>query len=434
MRTYKHIFSVLLFLIPVLSVALPNANLATKSSSIQTLVNQYLDRYKSGDTKNKSEYISAIQVSVDNNGSVKTYVAGSSQHKLGVPVTNESLFAWGSITKEFTAAVILHLQDRGLLNLNQTLADWFPDKFINSKEEKSSWPQAWAKVSVAELLNMTSGIPNFYTKDFLNKRDLFLTNWQPDALVQRSIKYYRSGKCMKKEECFSPGTNYSYSNTNYIIASMIATKAAQVPFEIQMRNLLNQSRIKAYYYPHIAPAQYLRGKIVSGYFFDAPAYGNLPVKNVPLGFDTINTVQLSTGADGALIGNTENMVAVIHKLFTGKILSKKATAILNNEDYVNEKDGSPVTNLSRCTAQNTNNEGCFGLGVNVVYDNTFGPIWTYEGEVGGFRSYYMWIPKKNVLISASVNSSVSSFGGSNDNLGTLVNNIASKFLVTHKVK
>ena len=410
-------------------LALPaTGSSSDRSQSIQSLIDQYHDSYQSSDTKKKGEYISAIQLSTYHNGVKQTYVSGSIGHASSQAVTNDSLFAWGSITKEFTAAIILQLQERDSLNLNQTLSDWFPDKFIDIGNKQSPWPKAWAKVSIAELLNMTSGIPNFYTKDFLNKRNLFLTNWKPEDLVQRSVNYYRSGKCTKGNGCFSPGTNYSYSNTNYIIASIIATKAAGIPFDVQMRDLFNRSKIRAYYYPHIAPSQYLSGRIVHGYFFDTTAYGNLPVKNVSLGFDTINSVQLSTGADGALIGNTDSMIMAVRNLFTGEMLSKKMTDILNADYYVNAKDGAAVSNLSQCSAQNTDNRGCFGLGVSMIYDDTFGPIWFYEGEVGGFRSRYMWIPNKMLLVCASVNSSVSSFGGNNDNLGQLVNSVVAQQL------
>lgn len=121
MKTYKYLIASFFLLIPALSVAVPSTQLAAKPSSIQAIVNQYLAKYKSNDTQNKGEYISAIQVSVYNNGIVKTYVAGNTKHQSGVPITEKNLFAWGSITKEFTAAVILQLQDRGKLDLNQTL-------------------------------------------------------------------------------------------------------------------------------------------------------------------------------------------------------------------------------------------------------------------------------------------------------------------------
>lgn len=394
------------------------------SGAIQKIIDKYLDKYQSSDTDKNGEYISAIQLSTFDHDDRETYVSGFSGHdSLSSPVTSDSLFAWGSITKGFTAAVMLKLQDENLLNLDQTLSYWFPEKFINDGNKPSDWPKEWAKVTIANLLQMTSGIPDFYTESFLNESDLFLTNWKPNDLVDKSVEYYRSGQCEKYEGCFFPGTSFSYSNTNYVIASMIADKAARAPFVQLMQNLLNQSSIQAYYHPHIAPAQYLEGKIVDGYFFDTPAYNNRPVEGVPLGFDTINTVQLSTGADGALIGNTDNMVTAVYGLFNGKILSKEMTDVLNAQYYVNANNGSSVEDVLQCTSGNTDNKGCFGLGVSTIFDDELGPIWFYEGEVGGFRSYYMWIAMKDLLVCASVNSSVSSFGGTNDNIQQLVNDI-----------
>lgn len=85
----------------------------SQSQSIQKLIDQYHDRYQSNDTKTKREYISAIQLSTYHNGHTHTYVAGSLGHEISQPVSENSLFGWGSITKEFTAAVILRLQERG---------------------------------------------------------------------------------------------------------------------------------------------------------------------------------------------------------------------------------------------------------------------------------------------------------------------------------
>ncbi|MCX7125918.1 MAG: serine hydrolase [Gammaproteobacteria bacterium] len=379
---------------------------AFADTKIQTLVNQYAEKYSNADTKKQGEGISGIQLTVLQNGRMQTYVAGTVGHNIKTPVSPENLFAWGSITKEFTTAIILKLQEQGKLNLNQTLKYWFPENFISTKNEKSPWPKEWANVKIFQLLDMTSGIPNAKTvnEKFWNMKTLFETNWQPNQIVEIAAEYARSEHC--KRQCFIAGTHWSYSNTNYIIASLIAEKAKHEAFENQMRDLLKNADITAYYMPDKRPGKYLT-QMVHGYDYDSSASG------IPNGFDTSNTLQWSTSpAAGTLIGDTQNMAQAVSKLLSGKILSKTATEILNNNYYINVKNGTLVSDITQCTTKNTAGNGCYGLGVAVIYNKTLGPIWRYEGRNRGFRSVYNWSPKKNVIVSASVNSTA----GHNDNI------------------
>ncbi|GEM_PF-4785949 len=138
------------------------------------------------------------------------------------------------------------------------------------------------------------------------------------------------------------------------------------------------------------------------------------------GPDSSNTLQWSEyTAAGSLIGNTQNMAQAVYKLFNGKILSENSTRVLNNDYYVNEKTGEPVSNIDQCTKKNTGGNGCFGLGVGVLHNKTFGFTWIYQGVVSGYRSIYFWAPKENTIVSISVNSTA----GYNDHLLKLATDI-----------
>jgi len=286
-----------------------------KNDQIQNLVNQYIEKYSNHDVTKKGEGTSGIQLTILQNGKMKTYTAGTIGHNINTPVSSNNLFAWGSITKEFTTAIILKLQQQRKLNLNQTLQHWFPKKFISTKNKKSEWPKMWRTVKIFQLLNMTSGIPNAVNNSTLNifwdKKRLFETNWKLDQFINVAASYARSKNC--KHQCFMPGTNYSYSNTNYVIAGIIAEKAAKIPFSAQMHDLLKNAGITAYYIPHKRPEAYLKN-MMHGYYYDA-LYGYPAIKDVPLGFDASDTLGWSwISSAGALIGNTQNMVKFFQKI------------------------------------------------------------------------------------------------------------------------
>lgn len=413
MKNHKKLFFVRVLFILLLIFSIPIfAN--TKNDQLQNLVNQYVEKYSTTDASKQGEGISGIQLTILQNGKMVTFVAGTIGHDTKSLVTPENLFSWGSITKEFTTAIILQLQEQRKLNLNDTLQHWFPEKFISLKNKKSTWPKLWKKVRIFQLLNMTSGIPNAVNNStlnsFWNKKRLFEKNWQPDQLIDVSANYERTQNC--KHQCFKPGTHYSYSNTNYVIAGMIAEKAAKIPFSKQMHDFLKIEGVTAHYIPNKKPATELKN-MMHGYYYDSQ-YGYPAIKGVSLGFDTSDTYAWSwTPASGALIGNTENMAKGVFKLFHGDIISNNLTSILKSNYYVNQKNGKRIANVKQCTIKNTGGNGCYGLGLMVlVYDKSIGLTWIYEGVVPGYRSVYIYSPKENTILCLSVNSTA----GNNDNV------------------
>jgi CubicO group peptidase (beta-lactamase class C family) len=78
---------------------------------------------------------------------VKGY--GSANLELNVPVSNDSIFRIGSVTKQFTAAAFLKLQEEGKLSLDDKLSKYYPD-----------FPRA-ADVTLKQMLHHTSGIHSF---------------------------------------------------------------------------------------------------------------------------------------------------------------------------------------------------------------------------------------------------------------------------------
>ncbi|MGO1584929.1 MAG: serine hydrolase domain-containing protein [Mesonia sp.] len=105
----------------------------------------------------------------------------------------------GSITKSFTATVILQLIDEGKLTLNTNLAEFYPE-IVNASE-----------ITIQQLLNHHSGLFNFTSaEDYLSINTKALSKEELLAIIKKNGK------------AFEPGEKGEYSNTNYLLLTFIA--------------------------------------------------------------------------------------------------------------------------------------------------------------------------------------------------------------------
>lgn len=142
--------------------------------------------------------IPAVVVKVVQAGQdVKTSAYGLANLELGVPVTTNSVFEIGSVTKQFTATCILLLAQDGKLSVDDLIAKHLPRV-----------PETWSNVTIRHLLTHTSGIKSYTGLDgFALTRHLTQTQFIA-AIGQRPPE-------------FQPGESWKYSNTGYSLLGHI---------------------------------------------------------------------------------------------------------------------------------------------------------------------------------------------------------------------
>ncbi len=125
------------------------------------------------------------------------------------PVKAKASMAYpvGSISKQFTAACVLLLQEQGKLKLDDPVAKWFPN-FTRASE-----------VTVRNLLTHTSGYSDYAPQDYT------IPAWTKQAKPIDIVTEW-AGKPLD----FDPGTKWQYSNTNFVLAALIVEKASGTPF------------------------------------------------------------------------------------------------------------------------------------------------------------------------------------------------------------
>ncbi|HRW28862.1 MAG TPA: serine hydrolase domain-containing protein, partial [Emcibacteraceae bacterium] len=135
---------------------------------------------------------------------VRTY--GKSNVELDVDVAENHVFEIGSISKEFVSAAAMMQVEEGKLSLDDPISKYLADL-----------PTDWLGVTVKQLLNHTSGIPDYeeiYTYDVYRLR-----------LTPQDVIKIANGRPMD----FAPGTGWYYSNTGYYLASMIVEQVDHMP-------------------------------------------------------------------------------------------------------------------------------------------------------------------------------------------------------------
>ncbi len=132
---------------------------------------------------------------------------GRAQLDPPIPARPEMRFSIGSISKQFTAAALLLLQQDGKLSLDDPVSRFIPD--VTRARE----------VTIRQLLSHTSGYQDYWPQDYVPP--FMLDSISAAGILERWAK---------KPLDFEPGTRWQYSNTNYVMAGLIVEKASGMPF------------------------------------------------------------------------------------------------------------------------------------------------------------------------------------------------------------
>ena len=270
-----------------------------------------------------------------------TGATGISNLKTQQATQPDELFKIASISKAYTSAVVLKLQEQGKLNLDDTLDKWLPEianKLTNGEN-----------LTIRQLLDGTGGLWDYFDlngeflpdfiADYLSGSN---RDWQPEDLVA-----YAFGK-----PAFSAGLGsteqWTYTNTGNLIAALIAEEATGKHFkQILSEEILEPLKLGNTFFTteDVSLEQLARG------------YDDIIIGDVNIGQDgnledytAVNT-EISYG-NGSIVSSAEDVAKFFNSLASGNLLSPESTAQIFN--YVNTGLDGGTTGLG---------EFKFGLGV-----------------------------------------------------------------------
>jgi len=139
---------------------------------------------------------------------------GLADIELDVPNKPETKFRLGSITKQFTSAAILQLQERGKLKVTDLISKYLSDT-----------PAAWSAITIEHLLTHTSGIHS-YTDGPSYVQHMRDTSGSPADFIKRVYALPLD---------FAPGTKFHYDNSGYYLLGVIVEKVSGMKYEDYLR-------------------------------------------------------------------------------------------------------------------------------------------------------------------------------------------------------
>lgn len=148
-----------------------------------------------------------------------------------VPISSQSQFLLASLSKQFTAAGIMILEEQGKLKYDDKVIKHLPD-----------FP--YPTITIRNMLNQTSGIPEY--QGFLNRKfSEFKRSYEETGEIIKNKNIYDLFKKQKPKLDFKPNESFDYSNTNYTFLALVIEVVSKMTFADYMeQNVFNPLKMK----------------------------------------------------------------------------------------------------------------------------------------------------------------------------------------------
>lgn len=302
---------------------------------------------------NLNSFAPGCQLLIAKNGHVIYEKAfGSANLELKVSMKPEMVFRIGSITKQFTAAAILQLVDKGQIALTDSV-----QKFIKNFHFKGK------TITIENLLTHTSGIKGYE---------------QLDAKVPNAIRMDFPVKIIidsldRLALEFEPGTKYNYSNSNYFLLGYIIEHVSGKTYQQYLKdNIFLPIGLNTTYYENQTQIIFNRA---SGYSFSDGIYSNSDFISMSLVYSA-----------GALLSNASDLFKWHQALYTGQIVKK-------------ETFQKAITPFKLSDGRLSD----YGYGFFIRNENGVKSV-GHGGAIDGFRATEIYYPDHDIYIALLLNS------------------------------
>jgi len=292
-------------------------------------------------------------------------------------ITKTTLFDLASISKQFTAAAVLQLCEKGKINLSDPITNYFPNL-------------PYSGVTIKHLLTHTSGIPEYF--------DFKYTVYDSTAFVDNQL-LIRVLEKQKYAKTFPTGTKFDYVNTNYALLAALVEQVSGMEFEEYVHEYLFKpaGMDNTFFFTEIVGIDAKHGKIYSNV---DPKSGSVPALPLPMGevvdmpiarghrkdakvaqYDRLNGIL----GDKGIYSNVEDMLRWANAYFIDyKILPKEWVDLATQQE--NQLNNGVLP------------KKIYGYGLRIEESPEHGKLVYHGGLWNGFQNLFLYRPSDNVVI------------------------------------
>jgi D-alanyl-D-alanine carboxypeptidase len=345
MTTRRHLASVLtrLALVPAVLSPVGGCMAPPPGEALEGLVD---------DTRSASDLLGLSMV-VSQGGD--RWSAASGRCSLdGDPMTATTPLVIGSLTKLFSATLVMQLVEEGVLALDDTIEPWFPEQ-----------PRA-EEITIEDLLSHKSGAPDYRQSSAV--RSDGGRHWEPHELLA-------AANTLEADPSFEPGVDSEYSNTNYLMLGIIVEDVTGRTWEDLLRERITeplglQDTFVAKAWGEEAPLELGYKRTISGYS------------------DVYGLVDPSVGwFVGSMVSTSEDLDRFAEALFHGELVS---TETLDEMTIVRGSDSDGEIDIG------------MGLGVMIVA-TPGGTLYGHTGGIDGYTAFLAYDPDTDTVVAANAN-------------------------------
>jgi D-alanyl-D-alanine carboxypeptidase len=275
-----------------------------------------------------------------------------------------------SAAKAFSGAVALSLVSKGKLSLHDTIGKRLPEL-----------PEAWSKVTLRQLLNHTSGIPDFSLDPVF--QEALLASLKKAPPPEELLSFVED-----EDLLFVPGSEYKYSNSDNIVVALMVEAATGMSYEDQLRE-------RVYSPLGLRKTTLPRGPNLRKPFIHG--YDNDPSQQPPEDLSEVVAAGWAW-ASGGIVSTPADLNDFIRGYVGGKLFDRQTRA---KQRRVVEGGSSEPPGPGKNSA---------GLGI-FRYETRCGTVWGHTGNTPGYTQFMAASPNGSRSVTVSVNTQLTPTDG-----------------------
>ena len=303
-------------------------------------------------------YPAALTAVRDKDGNTIGAAAGVGNLETGEAPPLDGEVRIGSNTKTFVAVVIMQLVQEGKITLDEPIETYLPGLLKGEGIDAT-------KITVRQLLQHTSGLPEYTDQigleDIFQVRDIY---YSPRDLIDIALTH---------PAAFEPGSQFKYTNTNYIVLSLLAEKVTHRPLAEQITQRITEPLgLTHTYYPGPGEED-IRGTHPHGYHRNSSAEEWKDITRMDPSW---------AGGAGAMISTPSELGTFIQATFNGTLLTQDS-----------------ITEMKKTVDTGQPNHG-YGLGIFSMPLSCGGEAWGHSGGLPGYVTQNMVGPDGTTVTTA----------------------------------